>query len=31
VVVWNGLLNVFTPARLCDPVFVDPANEKLHG
>jgi glycine cleavage system aminomethyltransferase T len=31
VVVWNGLLNEFTPARLCDPVFVDPANEKLHG
>jgi len=31
VVVWNGLMNEFTPARLCDPVFVDPANEKLHG
>ena len=31
VVVWNGLRNEFTPARLCDPVFVDPQNEKLHG
>ncbi|MBS9721445.1 sarcosine oxidase subunit alpha family protein [Tianweitania sp. BSSL-BM11] len=31
VVVWNGLLNEFTPARICDPVFFDPANEKLHA
>ena len=31
VVVWNGLQNEFTPARLCDPVLVDPANERLHG
>ncbi|WP_192179525.1 sarcosine oxidase subunit alpha family protein [Mesorhizobium amorphae] len=30
VLVWNGLYNEFTPARLCNPVFVDPANEKLH-
>ncbi|MGV3551749.1 sarcosine oxidase subunit alpha family protein [Rhizobium sp.] len=30
VVVWNGLRKEFTAARLCDPVFVDPANEKLH-
>jgi sarcosine oxidase subunit alpha len=31
VVVWNGLRKEFTAARLCNPVFVDPANEKLHG
>ena len=31
IVVWNGLRKEFTPARLCNPVFVDPANEKLHG
>jgi len=30
VMVWNGLRNEFTAARLCDPVFVDPKNEKLH-
>ncbi|MUZ74496.1 sarcosine oxidase subunit alpha family protein [Agrobacterium vitis] len=30
VVVWNGLRKEFTAARLCSPVFVDPANEKLH-
>ncbi|RWI34138.1 MAG: sarcosine oxidase subunit alpha family protein [Mesorhizobium sp.] len=30
VVVWNGLRKEFTAARLCNPVFVDPANEKLH-
>lgn len=30
VMVWNGLSKEFTPARLCDPVFVDPENEKLH-
>ncbi|WP_352789256.1 glycine cleavage T C-terminal barrel domain-containing protein [Mesorhizobium sp. M0814] len=30
VVVWNGLRKEFTAARLCDPIFVDPANEKLH-
>lgn len=30
IVVWNGLMNETTPAVLCDPVFVDPANEKLH-
>jgi sarcosine oxidase subunit alpha len=30
VMVWNGLRKEFTAARLCDPVFVDPANEKLH-
>ena len=29
VLVWNGLRNEYTPARLCDPVFFDPANEKL--
>ena len=31
VVVWNGLRQEFTAARLCNPVFFDPANEKLHG
>jgi sarcosine oxidase subunit alpha len=31
VLVWNGLAGEFTPAQLCDPVFVDPANEKLHA
>ncbi len=30
VVVWNGLRNEFTAGRLCNPVFVDPENEKLH-
>jgi sarcosine oxidase subunit alpha len=31
VMIWNGLRNEFTPARLCDPVFFDSANERLHG
>ncbi|UVK48357.1 sarcosine oxidase subunit alpha (plasmid) [Mesorhizobium sp. AR07] len=30
VVVWNGLRGEFTAARLCNPVFVDPQNERLH-
>ncbi|MET2832857.1 sarcosine oxidase subunit alpha [Mesorhizobium shangrilense] len=30
VVVWNGLCGEFTAARLCNPVFFDPTNEKLH-
>lgn len=30
VLVWDGLGDTFTPGRLCNPVFVDPANEKLH-
>jgi sarcosine oxidase subunit alpha len=30
VVVWNGLRGETTPARLVNPVFVDPKNEKLH-
>lgn len=30
VVVWNGLRNEFTPARLTSPVFFDPENEKLY-
>lgn len=30
VMIWNGIRNEFTPGRLCNPVFVDPANEKLH-
>ncbi|WGR72916.1 MULTISPECIES: sarcosine oxidase subunit alpha family protein [unclassified Bradyrhizobium] len=29
VQVWNGLRNEYTAGRLCHPVFVDPANEKL--
>ncbi|GEO86150.1 MULTISPECIES: sarcosine oxidase subunit alpha [Alphaproteobacteria] len=29
VMIWNGLRDEFTPARICSPVFVDPANEKL--
>ncbi|MBX9455111.1 MAG: sarcosine oxidase subunit alpha family protein [Rhizobium sp.] len=31
VMVWNGIGREFTPSRLCDPVFVDPAKEKLNG
>ncbi|PSC04161.1 sarcosine oxidase subunit alpha [Alsobacter soli] len=31
VLVWNGLRNEMTTARLTSPVFVDPANEKLHA
>ena len=31
IVVWNALAAEFTPAVLCDPVFVDPANEKLNA
>lgn len=31
VLVWNGLRDEFTAGRLCDPVFFDPKNEKLHG
>ena len=31
VQVWNALFNEYTAAVLCAPVFVDPANEKLHG
>lgn len=30
IVIWDGLRDAFTPGRLCNPVFVDPANEKLH-
>jgi sarcosine oxidase subunit alpha len=30
VMVWNGLRDEFTPGRLCNPVFVDPENEKLY-
>ncbi|SES24025.1 sarcosine oxidase subunit alpha family protein [Rhizobium sp. NFR03] len=30
VTIWNGIRNEFTPGRLCDPVFFDPENEKLH-
>ncbi|MER8548882.1 sarcosine oxidase subunit alpha [Mesorhizobium sp. M1169] len=30
VVAWNGLCGEFTAARLCNPVFVDPQNERLH-
>ncbi len=28
--VWNALRNEFTPGILCDPVFIDPENRKLH-
>ncbi|WP_431323373.1 sarcosine oxidase subunit alpha [Rhizobium sp. YTU87027] len=31
VVVWNGLKGESTPARLVNPVFVDPSNERLHA
>jgi heterotetrameric sarcosine oxidase alpha subunit len=31
IVVWNGLAGELTPAALCNPVFVDPANERLHA
>ncbi|RWD96102.1 glycine cleavage T C-terminal barrel domain-containing protein, partial [Mesorhizobium sp.] len=29
VLVWNGLCGEYTAARLCHPILVDPANEKL--
>ncbi|TIN74509.1 sarcosine oxidase subunit alpha family protein [Mesorhizobium sp.] len=29
VQVWNGIRNEYTTARLCNPTFVDPLNEKL--
>jgi heterotetrameric sarcosine oxidase alpha subunit len=31
IVVWDGLAAEVTPAVLCDPVFVDPTNERLHA
>lgn len=31
VTVWNGLRSELTPARLVDPVFIDPVHEKLHA
>ena len=31
VVVWNGLRNEAIRRRLCDPVYLDPANERLHA
>ena len=31
VIVWNGLRNEFTDAVLCNPVFIDADNEKLHA
>ncbi|WEJ37153.1 sarcosine oxidase subunit alpha [Sinorhizobium prairiense] len=30
VLVWSGLHGQSTPARLCNPVFFDPQNERLH-
>ncbi len=30
VVAWDGLRGEYTAAILCDPVFVDPRNERLH-
>jgi sarcosine oxidase subunit alpha len=30
VMIWNGLRDQFTRGKLCDPVFLDPANERLH-
>ncbi len=30
VMVWNGLRNETIRGKLCDPVFLDPANERLH-
>ena len=30
-VVWNALAREFTASVLCDPVFVDPGNERLYG
>jgi sarcosine oxidase subunit alpha len=30
VQIWNGVSNEFTSGKLCDPVFFDPANERLH-
>lgn len=31
VLAWNALREEYTPALLCDPVFVDPTHEKLHA
>ena len=31
IMIWNGLRGEFTPGRICDPVFFDAANEKLHA
>ncbi|QRM53929.1 sarcosine oxidase subunit alpha family protein [Sinorhizobium sp. BG8] len=31
VLVWNALRAEYTPALLCDPVFLDPENGKLHA
>jgi methylglutamate dehydrogenase subunit C len=31
VIVWNALGGQYTEAALCDPIFVDPANERLHA
>ncbi len=31
VVVWNGLAGQFTLAALCNPCFIDPGGERLHG
>ncbi|MEK1889994.1 MAG: sarcosine oxidase subunit alpha family protein [Phyllobacterium sp.] len=31
ILVWNGIRDEYTPGRLCDPVFFDSANTKLHG
>ncbi|MEQ8481792.1 MAG: sarcosine oxidase subunit alpha [Hoeflea sp.] len=31
VVAWNGLHNEVTRCHLCNPVFVDPDNERLHA
>jgi sarcosine oxidase subunit alpha len=31
IVIWNGLHNEAVPGRLCDPVFFDKENKKLHG
>ncbi|MGV3549194.1 sarcosine oxidase subunit alpha family protein [Rhizobium sp.] len=31
VMVWNGIRNAHVRAKLCDPVFFDPANERVHA
>lgn len=28
--IWNGLRGEFTPGKLCNPVFFNPTNDKLH-
>jgi sarcosine oxidase subunit alpha len=31
IVIWDGLRDVYVEAQVCDPVFYDPENRKVHG